>query len=87
MTNTKKLAQLLQGHKVCSFGIATRRLQKKREKLFWECIFALLNLKRKINIERKETYYFSHIGNSTTMEIKLNWLPMTLFLICMMTRV
>ena len=64
MTNTKNLAQILQGHKVCSFGIGTLRLQKKREKLFWECIFALSNLKKKANIEGQHAYCFSHIGDS-----------------------
>ena len=62
----KSLAQALQGDKVCPFGIGTVRLQKKHEKLFWECIFVLLNLKRKINIEGQSAYCFSHIGDSIT---------------------
>ena len=42
--------------------------------------------KRKINIEKIDIYCFSHFGDSTT-EIKLNWLPMTPFLlyICMVS--
>ena len=36
---------------VCPFGIGIFPSQKKHEKLFCECIFALLNLKRKVNIE------------------------------------
>ena len=36
---------------LCPFGTGTLASQKKREKLFWEWIFALLNLKRKINME------------------------------------
>ena len=51
---------------VCSFGIGTLSLQKKNEKLFWECIFALLNLKKKINIERQHAYCFCHTGDSIT---------------------
>ena len=36
---------------LCTFDIGTLTKQEKHEKLFWECIFALLNLKSKINIE------------------------------------
>ena len=47
-----------------SIGIGTLASQKKREKLFWECIFALLNLKRKIKIEGQQVYCSSYIGDS-----------------------
>ena len=49
----------------------------------------LLNLKRKINIEGQHVYCFSHVEDSTTnrnyclRSIKLNWLPMTPFLVYM----
>ena len=61
--------------------MGTLRLQKKHEKLFWKCIFTLLNLKRKVNIEGLHAYCFSHILSQT--EIKLKWLPMTPFLVYM----
>ena len=59
---------------VWPFDIGTLASQKKREKLFWECIFAVLNLKRKINIEGQHVYCFSHIGDSRcyTAKEKLN---------------
>ena len=66
----KNVAPALQGHEVRSFGIGTLRLQKKHQKLFWECIFALLNLKRIINIEGQHTYCFSQTGDSITNR---NW--------------
>ena len=69
----KNLAQVFQGYEVCSFGIGTLRLQKKCEKLFWECIFELLNLKRKINIEGQHAYCFSHIRDSITNR---NWIEL-----------
>ena len=49
---------------VCPFRIATLVSQNKREKLFWECTFPLLNLKGKINVEEQHIYCFSHIGDS-----------------------
>ena len=51
---------------VCPFGIGALRLQKKCEKLFWECIFVLLNLKKKTNIEGQHVYCLSHVGGSIT---------------------
>ena len=66
--------------KVCSFGSGTVRLQKKREKPFWECTFALLNLKRKFNIEGQHVYCFSHVGDSITNR-RLNWFPLAPFLV------
>ena len=36
---------------VCQFCIGTLVSQKKRKNLFWEYIFSLLNLKKKISIE------------------------------------
>ena len=59
------------GPEVCPFGIATDRLQKKRKKVFWECIFALLNLKRKVNTEGQHVYCFSHVGDSITNKNKV----------------
>ena len=59
------LNNLLTTHKtiVCPFGIGKLASQKKREKLFRECIFGLLNLKRKINIKGQHVNSFSHIGD------------------------
>ena len=48
----------------CPFGIGTLASRKKRQKLFWKCIFALLHLKRKINIEGQFVYCFFYIGDS-----------------------
>ena len=71
--------------KICSFGIGTLKLQKKHEKLFWEfeCIFALLNLKRKINIGDSTLIASPILEVLSQMEIKLNWLLMTLFIVYM----
>ena len=68
--------------KVSPFSIDTLKLQKMREKLFWECIFALLNLKRKVNIEGQHIYCFFHVIYCSR-SIKLNWLPMMPFLVYM----
>ena len=40
---------------VCPFGIRTFASQKKREKLFWECIFGLL--KGKLTLLEKENQH------------------------------
>ena len=77
LTRSLKIA-----YKVCPFGIGTLRL-RKHEKFFWECIFALLSLKRKIDIEGQHLYYFSHEGTLSQTETKLNWLPMMPFLVYM----
>ena len=37
------------------------KVTKIFEKLFWECISALLNLKRKVDIEGQHIYCFSHV--------------------------
>ena len=34
-------------------------LEKRGEKLFWECIFALLNLKKKINLILKDSTFIA----------------------------
>ena len=46
-----------------------------------ECSFALLNWKRKVNIEGINGYCFSLVGDFITSRIELNWLPMTPFLV------
>ena len=50
--------------KASYIGIRRTASQKKSEKLYWECIFALSNLKRKPIIEGQHAYYFSYIGDS-----------------------
>ena len=60
------LRKISPSSKVCSFGIGTLSLQKKPKKLFWKCIFALLNWKRKINTGGINIYCFSHVGYSIT---------------------
>ena len=52
--------------KVCPFGIGTLRLQKKREKLFWEIHFCAVKSEKEINIEGQHVYCFSHVGDSIT---------------------
>ena len=70
---------------VCPFGIGTLASRKKREKLFWDCIFARLNLKMKIDTEGQYVCCFSHIEDSgcylyCLRAIKLNLWPTTPFL-------
>ena len=70
--------------KVCSFGISTLYLQKKREKLLWECLFCTVKFVKEINIEGIKTLLLSPMLDILSQtEIMLNWLPVMPFLIYM----